>query len=93
MRQSSSATRCRSSGRFFHLSWRELLRIRGALLRRTRVDDSGFRFRLHLFLRDAREIVAWIIGWDLILEYAVGNMAVAVGWSGYFVKLCGSLFG
>ena len=39
------------------------------------------------------EIVAWVIGWDLILEYAVGNMAVAVGWSGYFVKLCGSLFG
>src|SRR6185295_2548678 len=39
------------------------------------------------------EIVAWIIGWDLILEYAVGNMAVAVGWSGYFVQLCGSLFG
>lgn len=38
------------------------------------------------------EIVAWIIGWDLILEYAVGNMAVAVGWSGYFVRLCGSLF-
>jgi APA family basic amino acid/polyamine antiporter len=36
------------------------------------------------------EIVAWIIGWDLILEYAVGNMAVAVGWSGYFVRLCGS---
>src|SRR6478736_9483516 len=39
------------------------------------------------------EIVAWIIGWDLILEYAVGNMAVAVGWSGYFVQLCGSLAG
>src|SRR5438105_8100418 len=39
------------------------------------------------------EIIAWIIGWDLILEYAVGNMAGAVGWSGYFVKLCGSLFG
>ena len=35
------------------------------------------------------EIVAWIIGWDLILEYAVGNMAVAVSWSGYFVDLCG----
>ncbi|HST29288.1 MAG TPA: amino acid permease [Chthoniobacterales bacterium] len=33
------------------------------------------------------EIIAWIIGWDLILEYAVGNMAVAVGWSGYFVQL------
>ncbi len=39
------------------------------------------------------EIIAWIIGWDLILEYAVGNMAVAVGWSGYFIQLCGSLFG
>ena len=39
------------------------------------------------------EIIAWIIGWDLILEYAVGNMAVAVGWSGYFVQLCGSMFG
>lgn len=38
------------------------------------------------------EIIAWIIGWDLILEYAVGNMAVAVGWSGYFVQLFGSLF-
>src|SRR5262252_10801420 len=36
------------------------------------------------------ELVAWIIGWDLILEYAVGNMAVAVGWSGYFIKLCAS---
>ena len=30
------------------------------------------------------EIVAWIIGWDLILEYAVSNMAVAVGFSAYF---------
>jgi len=37
------------------------------------------------------EIVAWIIGWDLILEYAVGNMAVAKGWSDYFVKLFFSL--
>jgi APA family basic amino acid/polyamine antiporter len=39
------------------------------------------------------EIIAWIIGWDLILEYAVGNMSVAVGWSGYFVQLCSSLGG
>lgn len=37
------------------------------------------------------EIIAWIIGWDLILEYAVGNMAVAKGWSDYFVKLFYSL--
>ena len=32
------------------------------------------------------ELAAWIIGWDLILEYAVGNIAVAIGWSGYFVE-------
>ena len=32
------------------------------------------------------ELVAWIIGWDLILEYAVGNVAVAVAWSGYFTS-------
>jgi APA family basic amino acid/polyamine antiporter len=31
------------------------------------------------------ELVAWIIGWDLILEYAVGNIAVAVSWSDYFL--------
>ena len=30
------------------------------------------------------ELVAWIIGWDLLLEYAIGNIAVAVAWSGYF---------
>ncbi|HVH26323.1 MAG TPA: amino acid permease, partial [Vicinamibacterales bacterium] len=30
------------------------------------------------------ELVAWVIGWDLILEYAVGNIAVAVAWGGYF---------
>ena len=33
------------------------------------------------------EFVAWIIGWDLILEYAVGNVAVAIAWSGYFNSL------
>jgi APA family basic amino acid/polyamine antiporter len=33
------------------------------------------------------ELVAWIIGWDLILEYAVGNVAVAIAWSGYFNSL------
>jgi APA family basic amino acid/polyamine antiporter len=33
------------------------------------------------------ELIAWIIGWDLIIEYAVGNIAVAVSWSGYFQEL------
>src|SRR3989454_11388546 len=33
------------------------------------------------------DLVAWIIGWDLILEYAVGNIAVAISWAGYFDSL------
>jgi len=33
------------------------------------------------------ELVAWIIGWDLILEYIVASIAVAIGWSGYFVSI------
>lgn len=35
------------------------------------------------------ELVAWIIGWDLILEYALSTATVAVGWSGYFLSLLG----
>jgi APA family basic amino acid/polyamine antiporter len=37
------------------------------------------------------EFVAWIIGWDLILEYALSVSTVAVGWSGYFVSLANDL--
>ncbi|MFH2142610.1 MAG: amino acid permease [Bacteroidota bacterium] len=33
------------------------------------------------------ELIAWIIGWDLIMEYAVGNIAVAISWSDYFTTL------
>src|SRR5438067_847323 len=39
------------------------------------------------------ELVAWIIGWDLILEYAVGNVAVAISWGDYFKSLTAGLFG
>jgi APA family basic amino acid/polyamine antiporter len=39
------------------------------------------------------EIFAWIIGWDLILEYAVSNMSVAVGFSAYLQDLSDNLFG
>ncbi len=39
------------------------------------------------------EIIAWIIGWDLILEYAVGAGTVSIGWSGYVVDLLKSAFG
>src|SRR3981189_2450370 len=39
------------------------------------------------------EIFAWIIGWDLILEYAFSNMSVAVGFSAYFNDILDNLFG
>lgn len=37
------------------------------------------------------ELIAWIIGWDLIMEYAIGNIAVAISWSGYFTGLMSGL--
>jgi basic amino acid/polyamine antiporter, APA family len=37
------------------------------------------------------ELFAWIIGWDLVLEYAVGSATVANGWSGYFQSVIGKL--
>ena len=39
------------------------------------------------------ELVAWIIGWDLILEYGFSVAAIAVGWGGYLQDLLDSLFG
>jgi APA family basic amino acid/polyamine antiporter len=33
------------------------------------------------------ELFAWIIGWDLLMEYAIGNIAVAISWSDYFTRL------
>jgi APA family basic amino acid/polyamine antiporter len=37
------------------------------------------------------ELLAWIIGWDLVMEYAIGAGTVAVSWSAYFVKFCHQL--
>jgi len=37
------------------------------------------------------ELFAWIIGWALIMEYAIGNITVAIGWSGYFTGLLESM--
>ena len=37
------------------------------------------------------EIIAWIIGWDLVMEYAIGNIAVSISWSDYFTSLCAGL--
>ena len=38
------------------------------------------------------ELIAWVIGWDLILEYAIGSSAVATGWSNYFSELARNVF-
>ncbi len=39
------------------------------------------------------ELIAWIIGWDLILEYAFGAVTVSASWSGYFISLLTKTFG
>lgn len=39
------------------------------------------------------EIIAWVIGWDLILEYAFGAVTVSASWSGYFVSIATKTFG
>lgn len=39
------------------------------------------------------ELIAWIIGWDLIIEYAVGNVAVAISWANYFRTFLSTAFG
>src|SRR5262245_625444 len=36
------------------------------------------------------ELIAWIIGWDLVLDYGAGRATVGVGWSGHFVSLLGN---
>ena len=59
----------------------------GALLRRAGGDDPAGGSAYAYSYATLGELVAWIIGWDLILEYAVGNIAVAIAWSGYFTSL------
>jgi len=57
------------------------------LLRRVRINDPDFRQRLHhSAYATLGEFIAWIIGWDLVLEYLFGASTVAVGWSGYVVS-------
>src|SRR5690606_5144357 len=46
------------------------------------ISGSAYTYSYYSF----GELMAWIIGWDLVLEYAVGNIAVAIGWSGYFAS-------
>ena len=46
------------------------------------ISGSAYTYSYAVF----GELVAWIIGWDLILEYAIGNIAVSIGWAGNFTK-------
>ncbi|OLF19084.1 amino acid permease [Actinophytocola xanthii] len=53
------------------------------------VAGSAYTFSYATF----GEFMAWIIGWDLVLEFAVGSAAVATGWSEYLATVLGYLFG
>jgi basic amino acid/polyamine antiporter, APA family len=59
------------------------------------IGDSGPAIVLSFVLAGVTmgELIAFIIGWDLILEYGLSVAAVAVGWGGYFKELLDSLFG
>jgi APA family basic amino acid/polyamine antiporter len=63
------------------------LRIFCFMLCRICIAHTGGRQCLYLCLRIVWRIIAWIIGWDLLMEYAIGNIAVAISWSEYFVNL------
>ena len=63
---------------------RRRLRAGRPLLRRVRLHRPGGRVGAYTFsYASLGELIAWIIGWDLVLEFALGTAAVAVGWSGY----------
>ncbi len=49
---------------------------------RVPVSGSAYTYAYYSF----GELIAWIIGWDLLLEYAIGNIAVAISWSDYFTE-------
>jgi amino acid transporter len=51
------------------------------------VSGSAYTYSYVVF----GELFAWIIGWALIMEYAIGNITVAIGWSGYFTGLLSSM--
>jgi len=62
--------------------------IRRTLLRRIRFNDSDCRFSLYYGYATLGELVAWIIGWDLILEYAFGAATVAAGGVARWWRFC-----
>jgi len=63
------------------------MRFRWSVLCRVRGHDSIGGQRLYLCVCHSREFFAWIIGWDLTLEYAMGASTVSSGWSNHFIEL------
>ena len=57
------------------------------MLRRAGLGRSDRRQRVQLRLHHRGEVVAWIIGWDLLLEFVLGASVVSRGWSGYLQSL------
>lgn len=51
------------------------------------ISGSAYTYAYHAF----GELVAWIIGWDLLMEYAISNVVVAISWSDYFTSLMDGL--
>jgi len=51
------------------------------------ISGSAYTYAYHVF----GELVAWIIGWDLLMEYAISNVVVAISWSDYFTSLMDGL--
>jgi APA family basic amino acid/polyamine antiporter len=47
------------------------------------IAGSAYTYAYYAF----GELIAWIIGWDLVMEYAIGNIAVAISWSDYFCTM------
>ncbi|MBY0426808.1 MAG: amino acid permease [Cytophagales bacterium] len=47
------------------------------------ISGSAYTYAYHAF----GELIAWIIGWDLLMEYAISNVVVAISWSDYFTSL------
>ena len=75
----------------FDGSSRDRLRFCGNLLRRAGEHDSVAGSAYTYAYATMGELIAWIIGWDLVLEYSLSSSSVAVGWSGYAVILLGEL--
>ncbi len=68
--------------RILYCGWISL-HLCGAILCRTAASIGGCGSAYGYAYAGLGEIVAWIIGWDLLLEYGLGISTVAIGWSGY----------